>query len=250
MPDDHETRGWDETLLLETGRSFAYPATPDLLAGVERRLRAPARQQRRPAFGLVAAALWLVAVAAVVTVSWGEARMAVAGLFGFAIEGERVELLPTPAPGTTATPLPEPAELDTIATAAPFLEAELAFGQRVLLPGGQPPPAAYIVELHQQPTIILHYADFDLWQVRGGSFGKGVDERTIVERLTVAGEEALWITGGRRLLTSFDAEGNEVTGAQRTVDRNALIWAQDGVFYRIETDRDLDAALAIAGSLR
>jgi hypothetical protein len=99
-------------------------------------------------------------------------------------------------------------------------------------------------------VLILQHAEFDLWQKRGGDFiGKGLSSDAIVEVVHVGDSPAYWIVSSEYELRFLDAEGRELLGSRRTVDRNALIWNGAESFYRMETELPLAEALAIAESL-
>ena len=58
-----------------------------------------------------------------------------------------------------------------------------------------------------------------------------------------------WISGAPHELIFVDEAGQPVFDTRRIVG-NALLWARDGVTYRLESGLDRAAAIALAGTLR
>ena len=243
---------WIEALAAGARRDVAWPPTPELrtrvLAAIDARRATPAspRVGLRRALGITAAAL-LVAVA--LTAAIAPARTAVAEFLGL-VEGEQIEVFPTPVPGAQATPFPPPLELDEFATRVTMEQAAAAVGFELALPEALGDLLGVYLLDDVPGVAVLHYADVDLSQSRGDNFvGKGVPEDLILEALLVNEHPAYWIEGGSHIVSYFDANGVEIAGTRRTVDRNTLIWRGADTFYRMETDVPLDQALAIAESL-
>jgi hypothetical protein len=244
---------WEQRLLAEAAAAFRYPATPPVGAAVRRRLSgappAVAAPRRRYALaGAVAFAAVAVTVALVLAAS-ASTRDAVADFLGLGVRGERIE----PLPGRTATPFASPVPLDEVARRVSLAEAAAAAGFAPVLPSGAGEPAAvYLVEQDEVVLVVLSYPGFDLWQARfrGQSFLKQyLSRETIVETVNVEGHAAYWLEGGRHIVAVLDAEGREVAGTRRTVDRNTLVWFDGRANYRLETSLPLAQALEVAESL-
>ena len=58
-----------------------------------------------------------------------------------------------------------------------------------------------------------------------------------------------WISGAPHELIFVDEAGQPVFDTRRIVG-NTLLWARDGVTYRLESGLDRAAAIALAGTLR
>jgi hypothetical protein len=197
-------------------------------------------------------AVLALAFAITLTASKG-ARDAVAGFLGLAVEGERIEVLPTPLPDSLPTPFPSPVEIEHFATPVTLEEATLRAGFE---PARVPSLEALEVYLLEPsgaaPVVILRYPGFDLWQFQTSGqpdFGKGVISGRIVEETTVAGHPAYWIEGGERLVSFLDDNGQPIAGTQRTVLAPALIWHDGERYLRIEGIPTRQAAVAIAQSI-
>lgn len=233
-------------LLAASARDVAYPGSPDLVARVQRSLDAPSRPASQPRARLAVAALAAAAIVALAAVLIAPAsRSAVAGLFG--IEGSDVKVLPT-------APFPTPVDIDANARPASVSEIESALGRPVPLPAGATPASTYLVRYGDSPAAILRFEAFDLWVVDGagdfeGILGKEVDSRAALSDAAVANVPARWISGGPHLVAFYDATGSFVEETQRAVERNTLIWRTDTALYRMETNLDLAAAIAIAETL-
>lgn len=246
--------GWEVEMLEDLARVVAYPATPDISAGVigrlgERPAHRPAPNWRIAAGGLAAA---IVAFALVLAVS-KDAREAVADFLGLAVEGERIEVLPTPPAGTTPTPFPTVVALDRIATRVTLAEAATLAGFEPVLPTNLGEPAAVYV-LGSPETIVVDYGAVQVWEFELADeifVGKGVTGGgEVVAQVTVNGKPGYWITGGERIVTVKRADGTPVAGTTRTVVENALVWADGGLYRRIEGPATLEEAQAIAATMR
>jgi hypothetical protein len=250
--------------LLAAAADIPYPSTPNLAA----RWVPPERRA-----GAVAGRWWLAAAAAlaavVLALAVPGAREGIAEFFGL-VRGQRFEPLPeasatastpseagaavTPAVAPTATPAAVATPPDVLATGVPATLAEVieALGHEPLLPEGYGDPLGlYLFAWGGNRVLVAQYRDFDLWQSRlVGFVGKGLPESAIVGLVGVDGEPAYWVEGGGRVVTFHDGAGRPIAESRRQVDRNTLIWDGDGTYYRIETDLDVDEALAIARALR
>lgn len=247
--DAPDTR-WLDDLLADA--RLPYPPTPLMSDSVLQRIARPAPLGHRMAsFGPAAAAVAIVLAAIVALVSISSTRESIAGFLGLAVEGEEIEVLPTPRPGVSATPLPSPPALESIAERVAPAEAAAALGFEPAAPSGESPLAIYLLRYHNQPVVVLRFAEYDLWQAQPGGFvGKGITlDGTVVEEARIGDLPAYWITGGPRLVTFRDADGSEIAGTQRTVTANTLVWSTPIRYYRIEGDITLGRALAIAATL-
>lgn len=229
--------------------AFPYPATPDMTSPVLNRIRSERQsravdRRRLVAAGAVAAA---IAGAGAVALSPGS-RSAVADFLGLAVEGERIETAPTSAV-PTAIPTIEPADT---ALAVTLAGASEAVGFELALPGGREPERVYLFEVEQWAVAVLHYPDFDLWQFTPNrpSVAKtlfGGDE--LVEEVRVGGVPAYWIGEGLRLVEFERPDGTKVASMSRLVETPVLVWTRDGVYFRLETEMDREAALEVAESI-
>ena len=70
-----------------------------------------------------------------------------------------------------------------------------------------------------------------------------------MEETTVDGERALWVRGPH-LLQFREKNGNVDYDTRRLVNGNVLIWQEDTLTYRLETDLPLEEAVRVAESLR
>ena len=244
-----------ERLLSETARAIEYPATPDLSARVVASLRAPVPSRvapMRPAFGL---ALLVAALVLVAALAISPSRDAIARFFG--VEGSKIEFLPTPLPGETATPFPTAVvnptpdpltvpgvDLERLPELAGFVAAlPEVTDQRI---------ESNLLFYGRDPVVVHRYPGFDLWQSRiegFASFGKSVRPDGSVDEVEVGGVPGLWVTGAEHIVSYSDSGGAHIPASQRIVDRSTLIWRTDAFFYRIETDLSLEEALRIAETL-
>ena|SRR5437762_2525550 len=80
-------------------------------------------------------------------------------------------------------------------------------------------------------------------------FQKVITPGTTVTPVTVDGVTGYWISGAPHELIFVDEAGQPVFDTRRIVG-NTLLWARDGVTYRLESGLDRAAAIALAGTLR
>ena len=263
-----------DELLAEASASVAYPATPDfgasVLVAIGREVP-PTTNRRMQRLAMAAAAVVVLAILG--SLAAAPTRTAIGEFFGL-VEGERIERLPTATatvaptvtqPGVvlpsaspratstaTASPTP-PSALEEIGEPTTLVEAEGAAGFEVLLPSAVGAPVAvYLVRYEDVPVIVLQYEQFDLWQASGTAFGyfaKSVEPETVIETPKVDGSFGYWVESGGQIVSFFDAEGALVSGSERTVERNALIWRRGERFFRLETGLPFEEALVIAESL-
>jgi len=247
---DRDDRPWIDELL--AGADLEYPATPDMtgavLGALESLPSAPGRAFL-PRSVTAGAAVLIAALVALVVIP--TTREGIAGFLGLAVEGERIEPLPTSAAAQTPTPFPAPPPLESIAEPATLAEAGDALGFEIAVPPGEGPSLVYLLRYERQPIAVLRFGSFDLWQGRlDGFVGKGILlDGTVVTETTVLSEPAYWITGGPRIVTFHQPDGTEVTGSQRAVTANTLVWATETRYYRIEGELTLEQAVAIASTL-
>lgn len=78
---------------------------------------------------------------------------------------------------------------------------------------------------------------------------KVADSGTHVEPVTVNGSAGYWIAGAPHFMRYRDPSGEPMDDTYRGVGQT-LIWAANGVTFRLETALDRDAAIRLAESLR
>ena len=117
----------------------------------------------------------------------------------------------------------------------PLTEVSLVYETR---PGRVPSPVApvsvLITELQAEP---------DYAYVKK-LFGTG----TQIEFVTVGGDQGFWISGPVHELVVVGADGADHT-EQIRLAANTLVWAHDGVTFRLESALDRAAAIALAVSM-
>ncbi len=268
-----------ERRLERAARAFPYPATPSLVVA----LRDPRGQRRgvalprRPVFAALAA---LVILAALLLAVPGVRAAVRSWLIGV------IEVIPAApegssgGPETTATPAPTrvaatTAPRPTASAPVPSEEAAALRGlvgptsledarRRFRLPIRLPthpadlgdPDRVYLQNLDGNAAILVWLDPDDparvrlsLHQLTSPAFGfkTNVPLENALET-TVAGRHALWIDAPH-VLEVYDARGSRDMALRRLVEGNVLLWEQDGVTYRLETELPLDEAIKVAESL-
>jgi hypothetical protein len=259
-----------EFALRDIGSALDVPARLDLAPAVGIRIRAlPARPSPRTWWfggrpvrrGLVLAFAILALLAAIV----GAAVLGVPGI--------RLILVPGSAPSATASPsrptssaaptlpgqglgLGTPIDFDAaadLAGFAPRLPTDPAIG---------PPDAVYLrdnrlsfvwaprpgLPATEDPTVGLLLSEFR-GEVDPGWYDKLIHEATSVEPVEVAGASGYWIQGAPHFIFYVDPSGRPLEETRRTVG-DVLIWADEGVTYRVETAAGRERAMEIAARLR
>jgi hypothetical protein len=224
-----------------------WPETPDLAGAVQGRLAAPPRRRSwlaRPAWQLAVAC---VALLIAVVMAIPPARAAVLDLLGFS--SVRITREEPPSRLGEALVLGEPVTLERARAAFP-----------VLVPGELGDPDA--VYLYDQPRfgprIDLVYGDedVDLLITEFRAVAEPVIEKAIgsgasVERLTVDGDPAFFISGAPHGFAYVNPDTGEANfEEQRLAGNTLLVERSDGVLLRIEAEISRDRAVEIAESMR
>lgn len=241
-----------EKRLREAALAFEYPPVPDIARRVTRRLadQPPAvrRSVRRPALG-VALALGLVLLALLAVPS---VRAAVLEFFQFG--AIRIFTNPTETPVEPYQTLPSLLDLAGETTLA---EAQEQSGLPIRLPAYPPdlgePDRVFMQQVGGPVVVLLWTAPQAPQQIRlslmilgPGSFAdKG--EPPEIEMTRVNNNEALWMQGSHSL---FLSQTGDTQPTRIFVESNVLVWMDDGVTYRIESNDSLEEAVRIAESLR
>jgi hypothetical protein len=264
-----------ERRLYENARSFEYPPTPNIVDSISWTSLSQARRQ--PVRGLSTRLAWAVAIFLMIVSGLLAVPPVRAQLLEFIQIGAiriflressatPTPLATTPAPSTGARlPAPPPATALQV-TAAPFAsflslagqttlaEAEKQAGFAIRLPNypedlGAPDlvflqdmdgPAVLLVWLKPGKEQLI---ELSLLEMGPGSFaGKSVPE--VIQETTVSGHAALWTEGPH--LLEFRSGYHMVN---LVVRGNVLIWEQEGITYRLESDLSVAEAVKIAESL-
>ena len=246
---------WEEALLEAGALATVYPPAPDLVATVLSHLPAAslaAHGTRRTALRLSFALAALVLAVAGVLVASRQAREAVADFLGLAVEGERIELLPTPRAGITPTALPSPRPLAEVATPTTRDAVRARLGFEPIEPAGlTQTPTYYFAAYLGVPIVILHFERFDLWEVSGPIFEKSVFSKSteVLEQLEVNRRPAYWLAEPH-IVRFLGQDGTLAIGSERAVPGKTLLWRGASLNYRLETETlTREEALAIAITL-
>jgi hypothetical protein len=264
-----------ETALRGLGDAIAWPASgpasgegPDLAAVIRARIEAgdvPATERRRwwarPARrALVLAVIVVLALAAL------------AGAATLGLPGLRLILGPAPvSPPPSVRPSPSPGAVPGITMGLGTrvdlagLDERAGFAvRRPTDPLVGPPDAAYHdLSLGGQvalvwstrpdlPSTLQTGVGAVLTQFRGvvdnGYFQKAISGGTVVEPAKVGDRGAYWVSGDPHFLFYQGPDG-QIFEERRWVG-DALLWAEGGITYRLETSLGRDRAIEIAESLR
>lgn len=269
--DDRNVTLWEDRLA-GMARRFPYPPTPQLSAALPGR-PTPAVRRATRRLGWVAAALTLLLLGALAVPQTRAALLTLVGRVG-AIRVFVDETAPTPLPPAAPTSTPDrtgslvatpPAIAPATSVAhsltlrdlgEPVTPAEarrnLAFPLQ--LPGALgEPDEVYEHRTFSEPAVTLVWRDaarpnappITLTEIGVAEFAfKMVHEQRRVRETTVHDLPALWVEGPHSLqiIDSWTTE-------PLRIESNVLLWAADGVTFRLESDLSLEEALAIAESV-
>lgn len=173
---------------------------------------------------------------------------------------------PAAGSGPTATPSPTPTQVPPTPTATPLAsvldlagattleEAQAQVGFPIRLPSYPPdlgpPDRVFLQDLGGPAVILVWLAPDQPDRVRLSLHLLGPDiiaqkfQPQVVQETTLHGQRALWTTGPYLLQLR-----NGAFEMRRLIEGHVLIWEQDSVTYRLETDLPLEEAIRIAESL-
>lgn len=213
------------------------------------------RPDRSPAIRRLAIAAATVSAFVLLLVAFPQARHAVAGLLEAA--GIKVFVAEGPQPSGASLDLGVPLD---VAEAGERVE----FGIRVPRGAATGAPDGVYLDNRNHLNMVWRGSEelpaatstnvgllLTQWQDdAGGRSGvKTVtDNATSVTSVLVEGSAGLWIEGAQHTITLLDAEGNELIESTRLA-ANVLLWAFEGVNYRLETTGTLKDALDLVESL-
>ena len=159
----------------------------------------------------------------------------------------------------TPTPRPTPVDLVSILdlagqTTLEEARAKVPFPIRLpTYPAGLGPPDRVILQNHDGSVLILVWtqpgnpdkARLSLHAIEPGSWTIEKVKPVFIQETTVNGQAAVWAVG-----PYFVNLLNGDLDIRRLIDGNVLIWTEDGITYRLETDLPLAEAVRIAESLQ
>ena len=233
-------------------------------------LRGPSRRPLRSSLVLaVAALIVLAAIAAAIGLGLPGIRITfTSSPPPSAATGPTTSPLGAPSPGPSPSPSPSPSAGPLgweLGLGAPIPVADLAASATfpVRLPSSLGPPAsAWLLDGRvttvwptapdvpplEQPDLGLVLTQFP-GDVDAGYFEKILSPGTTIEPVTVDGVTGYWISGRPHELVFVDPSGEPVFDSRRIVG-DTLIWAKDGITYRLESGLAREGAIALAQMLR
>jgi hypothetical protein len=230
-----------ELALTNLGRELEYPATPDLVEPVRRRLAQGRRPLawRRPL--VIALAALLVAAAAAMAVP--QARSHILDWLGIGgVTIRYVDDLPKVEKATEDLGLGERMRLSDV-------RLQVAFSVRVPQIEGLEDPAVYFRPAASQVSLLYGSEEEPrllISQILAtGALQKLLNSGTDVERVSAGGALGVWLEGGEHVLY-YPGGGEE---RQRLVGNTLILQRPDNVTVRIEADIPKEEALRIFRSM-
>jgi hypothetical protein len=212
----------NEQELQKLARKMAYPPPPD----IEFQHRSYSRTHRWQ---------WVTVITLIIVVVLGAliepVRAAVVDVLE--IGGIRIEI---GEQDTTSAPQLVLVGETTLQEAQQAVEYDLKFPKLLGLP-----QAVYL----QEGLVVLRWEDVALYQFQGRGFFKGTP---VIEYVNVKGSDvAAWIETPHLLwFTTGDQEQQQQA---YLVEGNVLIWEQDNITYRLESNLSKSEVIALAESL-
>ena len=276
-----ELRLNDDQLALaiaDVGTRIAWPATPDLRAGVRARTGQPRRIPwwrafESPRYGF-APAIVTIALALLAVLAFSpEARATATDILrlrGVEIfRGPVPSPSPTRSPGSIQSPTPFPgtglgaqvsldeakarAGFPVIVPTDPLLGTPDQVYLRTLSSGSTAVSFVYLaragIPTSAQAGVAAIVTEFAGATVDEQFFGKVLDQTTTLQKLTINGQPAFWIQGTPHFFF-YNAGGGNIQQETLRLAGNTLIWTKGILLLRLEAQVDLATALRIAGSMR
>jgi hypothetical protein len=256
-----------ERLVREAARGFSYPPTPDISAMARQRIKVKHPSPYRRLAG--ATAVVLLVLGGLLAVP--EVRAAVLEILR--IGGITIFLN---EPTATPTATPEPTVTGVVRTPRP-----------TITPFIEPTPIASVLDLPGETTLeaARDQTSFDIplptypdglgapdhiflqdlggavvtlvWLDDDGNVRLSLqmlNERIVGSKYepnnythtTVHDQAAMWLTGAH-ILAFYEPGGGDLI---RRIESNVLIWEQDGITFRLETDTSIEEAVRTAESLQ
>jgi hypothetical protein len=239
-----------ELSLQGAARALGFPPTPELEDAVAARLGGPPARPRRTLLPVAAAAA-LVACAGVLGLSPGARSAALEALDQVpGVEIARTEQLPPAVALMTF--------LDGLGERVSLPAAERASGFGLRLPDDLPEPDVVLLDrgARGSAVTVVYGAEADAaslvltqWHPSTLLFQKLLASRdTVVTEVHVDGTRGLWIVGDDHEVFYVGMDRGRYRGAPVLVGA-ALVWARDGITYRLEGDLTVEEAIALARSL-
>lgn len=240
-----------ETYVQKTATAFIYPPTPDL-------------SREQPVHVVRWRAAWIALVlllvfGALLTVP--EVRASV--LKVLRIGGIQIMLdEPTAIPITVTPPvlsIPDAPQL-TLAGETTLEAAQEEVNFTIRLPSALEPPDRVFLQDVGGPLVILVWTapdDPSQIQISLHILGPGVSARKgepeLIQETEVNGQYALWLEGPHMLLYERvrpTGNGPMLMDVRQLVEGHILLWEEDWITYRLESDLSLEEAVQIAESLQ
>lgn len=243
-----------EPRLQALAKGFNYPNTPSVADAVMGRITSAGKRSRVDRHLAWALTMLLVLLAGLMVVP--PVRAAILEFIQIGI----VRIFPAP----TQSPVPT---IDIPLTATPALTPilEKMSGEMTLeaarasvnfpisLPSNFAQPDRVFLQDAGGSMLILVWLDpqqpyrikMSLHMIEQGSWSIEKLQPTVIEETTVNGRRAVWTVGEYPLIM----QNNDIQFV-RLITGNVLIWEENKITYRLETDLDLDEAVRIAESLQ
>jgi len=254
-----------EKRLISIAKGLDYPRTPDIAGSVTTRLSPVTRPRfisRKLAWSLTIllilfSSLMLIPPARAAIIEF--IQIGIVRIFRNAPTPSPVEGIPSTMIPVTATPEPTSQPLipilEGLAGEMTLEEAQQTVDFPIRLPSYPPDlgrPDRIFVQEADGEMVILVWLDpqqpdrvlMSLHFIPRGSWAIDKAEPAVIQETSVNGQRAIWAVGPYPLrLYNGDLQ------FRRLIDGHVLIWEEDNITYRLETDLPIEEAIKIAESL-
>ncbi len=252
-------------MIRETAVTFPYPPTPDIAAQVRHRLASPPPfRQTRLAWALAVLIMALGLLMAVPQVRAAVIEMVRAGAITIFVSEPTPTAIPDRPDNEEDSGLPPlNSTLSNLAELITLEDAQSQANFSLRLPADHqygPPDRIYLQEVpdpahpsQDGQLVIMVWLDpvqpevsrLRLYQIGLDSYGFKQAIRTAVAETRVNGQNAFWIKGGHRISLQIGSEQESYF-----VESDVLIWVENNITYRLESQLPLEEAVKIAESLK
>ena len=269
QPSKQELNKMLTTRLEHVALDFPYPPLPDIEQRVNQQLEREASPRPlrtyRWAWTIIVVGVVLAGVLAVPPVRAALLEILQLGSVRILLSESTptaTVLPPTPASNlATSTPLPNSTPLSSVLdlageTTLAKAQAQIDFTLRLpTYPADIGQPDRVFLQEFGGPIIILVWLDsrqpdqvkLSLHLLGANTYAQKIQPQ-LIEHTEVNGQPALWTHGP--YLLQFQDGNTTTTNPGRLIDGHTLIWLEDEITYRLETDLPLTEAVRVAESLR
>lgn len=240
-----------EQKISSLSKGLDYPSTPNISAGVMKKIRQPRFIPRRLAWVLIFIIIFISSLFAIPPVRAAILeflQIGIVRIFPQNVEPTQ-ELIPTITPAPSMIPL-----LDSVFGKTTLDEAKQQVDYQILLPQNfGEPDYVFVQDAEGYMTILVwmnpiqpQSVELSLHFIPNGSWAITKMGPRVLQETTVNDYKAVWAVGPYPLIL-YNHREIEIT---RLIEGNVLIWTDGNITYRLETNLSMEEAILIAENLQ